>query len=123
MNYILTFCFLTFSCFCFADETKSVLINKNLEKSTCNVFYENVENIAPCSVSKTVDFCVKKVCCNCVETQHVFVEICVPRCPPKESVRFKRGKVVYDYGKYEVVVINDKNGDVRVNYRKRLFCL
>lgn len=91
------------------------------------VSYKNKKNIAPCAVEKKacVSFCETGVdaCCNRT-SQLVAVEvpICAPPCATKETVsRSKSGRrAVYDYGKYEVVVKAKKDGDVDVNYRKRL---
>lgn len=91
------------------------------------VSYKNKRNVAPCAVEKKtcVSFCETGVdaCCN-KTSQLVAVEvpICAPPCATKETVsRSKNGRrAVYDYGKYEVVVKAKKDGNVDVNYRKRL---
>lgn len=89
--------------------------------------YKGKQNVSPCSVEKgaCLSFCEKATdaCCN-TTFQRVTVEvpICVPACPTKESVsRSRDGKrAVYDYGKYEVVLKANNDGDVSVRYRKRL---
>lgn len=91
-----------------------------------NVNYRRKDNIAPCAVNKTVvmSFC-ETSCEDCQKVTHkkdVAVDICVPPCACKETVSSHRGgrRVVYDYGKYEVEVLARRNGDVDVNYKKRL---
>ena len=121
-----------------ADGTQSVLVNKVdtvepvmvCDGSGCKVRYKNKQNVAPCAVPKVVGVCVEETgcdaCCRKVTTRNsVNVDICVPPCPSKETVRSYRGgrRVVYDYGKYEAVVTSDKDGNVEVNYRKRLLGL
>lgn len=123
-----------FCCNLFAEDAtlKSVLV-KEEAKSPCsscgghNVTYRNKRNIAPCAVPKVVNVCLCKTCCvDCEKVtvaENVGVEVCVPPCSCKENTRTRRnGKVtVYDYGKYEVVVSVDRDNDIEVNYRKRLF--
>jgi hypothetical protein len=146
MNKFLVFCCVASFCFVVsgaeptvADNTQSVLVNKVepvvepvtvCDKNGCRVTYRNKKNVAPCAVPKTVGVCVEETgcdaCCRKVTTRNsVSVDICVPPCPSKESVRSYRGgrRVVYDYGKYEAVVTSDKDGNVEVNYRKRLLGL
>lgn len=123
-----------------ATDTQSVLANDSAVATAatapvcngpnCKLRYKNKENIAPCAVPKTVGVCVKETgcdaCCRKVTTNsRVDVDICVPPCPSKESVRSYRGgrRVVYDYGKYEAVIKSDNDGNVEVNYRKRLLGL
>lgn len=111
-----------------------VVADSSAANATCcnnscskNVRYKGQRNIAPCAVEKNVNvsFCDKHLdaCCNCVSTvTNVNVPVCVPPCACKETVSTTRGgrRVVYDYGRYEVVVLARKNGNVEVDYRKRL---
>jgi hypothetical protein len=114
------------------DVVSSVFVSSDpvCKGPNCKLRYKNKENIAPCAVPKTVGVCVKETgcdaCCRKVTTNsRVDVDICVPPCPSKESVRSYRGgrRVVYDYGKYEAVIKSDKDGNVEVNYRKRFLGL
>lgn len=108
----------------------TVLVEPVCNGPNCKVRYKHKGNIAPCAVPKTVGVCVEETgcdaCCRPVTTStKVGVQICVPPCPTKESVRSSMGgkRVVYDYGKYEAVVKSGKDGNVEVRYRKRLLGL
>ena len=88
------------------------------------VDYDDLDNIAPCAVSKVVsivDPCYKPCGCNCCckcSPKCVYVKICVPRCspcPPEVTVSRNGRKVRYDYGKYAVDIVS-KNGKVYVDY-------
>lgn len=92
------------------------------------VTYKNRKNVAPVAVPAMVGLQVKSqttdACCNkLVTSTQADVEICAPACPTKQDVRTTRGgaRKVYDYGRYEAVVTDKKNGDVEVRYRKRIF--
>ena len=69
-----------------------------------DVRYRGTRNISPCAVPIIVqisDPCNKDRCCKtCVN-----VQVCVPPCDPK-CVKVTRdgNRVLYDFGKYEVVV-------------------
>lgn len=96
------------------------------DKNCGKVNYRNRRNIASNAVEKVVDltFCDKGVdaCCNKVDVKtNLIVPVCVPACSCQEKVNTTRNgrRVVYDYGKHEVVVTARKNGNVDVNYRKR----
>lgn len=108
----------------------TVLVEPVCNGPNCKVRYKNTGNIAPCAVPKTVGVCVEETgcdaCCRPVTTStKVGVQICVPPCPTKESVRSSMGgkRVVYDYGKYEAVIKSGKDGNVEVRYRKRFLGL
>lgn len=100
-----------------------------VEHSTCDVVdvvYKGKRNIAPNAVNKTVVICFCESSCeNCKlvsSRKQVPVDICVPPCPCKETVSSHRGgrRVVYDFGKYEVVLLARRDGTVEVDYKKRL---
>lgn len=91
------------------------------------IIYKNKRNIAPCAVPQTVciSFCEAEVDACCKKTCHlekVDVSICVPPCLCTETVTVSREgrKVVYDYGRYEVVLKARRDGIIEVDYRKRL---
>ena len=95
-----------------------------------NVVYKGQRNIAPSAVQKTVKvtLCEKCVdqCCNCTTNlKELDVPVCVPPCSCKESVTCSRNgkRVVLDYGKYEVVIHARRNGNIEVDYKKRLLGL
>jgi hypothetical protein len=106
--------------------TSAVLV----ENATCtncdNVVYKHKGNIAPNAVNKTVVICFCESSCEDCKIvkakKEVPIDICVPPCPCKETVSSHRGgrRVVYDFGKYEVVIHAQRSGDIEVDYRKRL---
>lgn len=122
------------------DNTKSVLTGTQdplppaVEATTsasCNgpscIIYRNKKHMAPCAVESSASVCMKETgydaCCNKVTSSAlVNVPICAPACPIKHDVRSSRngGRVVHDYGRYEAVVTDKKDGSIEVRYRKRL---
>jgi len=91
------------------------------------VAYKNRKNVAPVAVPAMVGLQVKSqttdACCNkLVASTQADLLICAPACPTKQDIRTTRGgaRMVYDYGRYEAVVTDKKNGDVEVRYRKRI---
>jgi hypothetical protein len=87
------------------------------------VKYRGLHRMSPCSVPKLVQIRNPHACrkaCGCCVPPCVNVLICVPTCGC-ETVKVKRNgdRIVYDYGKYWVVVQVRKN-DVLVNYHRRL---
>jgi len=95
--------------------------------SASSVTYKNRKRIAPgaalsaagVNLTRTeLDACCQKV----TNASTAYVAICAPACPTKQDVRTTRngGRVVYDYGRYEAVVTDKKDGNVEVKYRKRL---
>lgn len=129
-----------------ADNTKSVLKTEATSPQVTNVetgskavatapscenspslTYSGKQNIAPCATQKSacLSYCEKgcDACCNTTfKSVGVEVPICVPPCPSKETVtRSRSGKrAVYDYGRYEVVLRANDEGDISVKYRKRI---
>lgn len=107
----------------------TVVVQKDGCACNHDVEYRNKRNIAPCAVSKTVEVCLCETCCDgcklVTKSNVVGVDICVPPCECSENVKVRRhGKTaIYDYGRYEVVVSVDRDNDITVNYRKRLFNL
>ena len=70
------------------------------------VQYKDLKNRHPCAVSKTL--CIGTVC------GPVLIDVCVPPyCQPK--IKYKRKKIVYDFGKYEVE-IHDRKDKLVVDY-------
>ena len=111
-----------------APSTSFVVENATCcDEDTANIVYRNKRHIAPNAVTKTVVICFCESSCeNCKlvnSSKEVPVDICVPACPCKETVSVHRGgrKVVYDFGKYEVVIFARKNGTIEVDYKRRLF--
>ena len=119
------------------DNTKSVLAPTDPVVATaapiedCRgpacVVYKNRKHMAPCAVPTAASLCVSQTgydaCCQKVTAvTQTIVPICAPPCPSKLEVRSSRngGRVVYDYGRYEAVVKDQKDGTVEVRYRKRL---
>lgn len=87
------------------------------------VKYRGLHRVAPCAIPKLVQIRNPHACrksCSCCVPPCVNVLICVPPCGC-ETVKVKRNgdRLVYDYGKYWVVVRVRKN-DVLVNYHRRL---
>ena len=110
-----------------APSTSFVVENATCcDEDTVNVVYRNKRHIAPDAVTKTVVICFCESSCeNCKlvsSRKEVSVDICVPTCPCKETVSVHRGgrKVVYDFGKYEVVIFARRNGTIEVDYKRRL---
>jgi hypothetical protein len=111
-----------------APSTSFVVENATCcDEDTVNIVYRNKRHIAPNAVTKTVVICFCESSCeNCKlvnSSKEVPVDICVPACPCKETVSVHRGgrKVVYDFGKYEVIIFARKNGTIEVDYKRRLF--
>lgn len=68
--------------------------------------YKDLKRRHPCAVPQTV--CVDTIC------GPVLVDICVPPfCQPE--VKYKRRKIVYDFGEYEVE-IHDRKDKLVVDY-------
>lgn len=110
-------------------DTTAVATPSSCSNGTCStcVKYHNKEKIAPCATQKVacLSYCEKSVdaCCNQTAQQVVVeVPVCAPPCPSKESIsRSRNGKrAVYDYGRYEIVLKANEDGDVNVRYRKRI---
>ena len=96
--------------------------------SKSKVTYKNKQNVAPCAVQKSGSFsycetCVDACCNRTSQLASVEVPFCAPPCASKDTVSVSRNgrRVVHDYGKYEVVLKAKKDGDVEVDYKKRLF--
>ncbi len=110
-----------------SNVTTSAVLVENATCTNCdNVVYKHKGNIAPNAVNKTVAICFCESSCEDCKIvkakKEVLLDICVPPCPCKETVSSHRGgrRVVYDFGKYEVVIHAQRNGDIDVDYRKRL---
>jgi hypothetical protein len=106
--------------------TSAVLVDNSTCTNCDKVVYRRKDNIAPNAVNKTVviSFC-ESSCEDCKlvsAKKDVAVDICVPPCACKETVSAYRGgrRVVYDFGKYEVVILARRDGVTEVDYRKRL---
>jgi len=96
--------------------------------SKSKVTYKNKQNVAPCAVQKSgslsyCETCVDACCNRTSQLASVEVPFCAPPCASKDTVSVSRNgrRVVHDYGKYEVVLKSKKDGDVEVDYKKRLF--
>jgi hypothetical protein len=124
-----------------SDNSKSVLASKestanvvapqlccNADSCSKKVVYRNKRNIAPCAVPQTVNisFCEIELDACCKKSSHLEstdVAVCVPPCSCTQKVSTSREgrRVVYDYGRYEVVLNARRNGTIEVDYKKRLF--
>lgn len=114
--------------------TETVAAPASVSCASCsvspNVVYKGQRNIAPSAIQKTVKvtLCEKCVdqCCKCTTNlKEIDVPVCVPPCSCKESVTCSRNgkRVVLDYGRHEVVIHARRNGNIEVDYRKRLLGL
>lgn len=108
-----------------AAESPDIAVSNNSGPS--KIIYKNKKDMPPCAVQTAAGVCMTQTgydaCCQKVtSTAQAFVAICAPACPTKQDIRSSRNgaRVVYDYGRYEAVVTDKKDGTVEVRYRKRL---